>query len=238
MADAQPGDTMDPLTMTYRELQRALKDLGQRAVGNTEELRQRLLDYIENPDNLLREKKKDWVDWRNHAAREILRQDVERDGRLYGRDDVDATEAFDFYRENQPEFAGVPFDQFKARYDELIEIAARRRARSAKQEEYLRHDRRLHPRQSHNHRGEPVFDFDTNAKLLLRDDIKIYELHLEMSPAELWESRDVYMKYKLEIFRQRIYQEIRRNKFINYLEKKRTEKRRTFAATTATFQRN
>jgi hypothetical protein len=37
------------------------------------------------------------------------------------------------------------------------------------------------------------------------------------------------MKYKLWHFRPHIYQEIRRVKFLNYLEKKRTKKRREYA---------
>ena len=69
------------------------------------------------------------------------------------------------------------------------------------------------------------------AKLQLREDIK-NGLHNEMTPKELWNLRpELYKKFKLDKFRPRIYQEIRGNKCLNYLEKKRTEKRDAFAET-------
>ena len=50
-----------------------------------------------------------------------------------------------------------------------------------------------------------------------------------------------YQKYRPDIFRHRIYQEVKRGKFVNLLEDKRTEKRRKFAEendATFTFARN
>ena len=73
-------------------------------------------------------------------------------------------------------------------------------------------------------KGEPVFDLDKRAKKKLVQDIA-RKRHLRMTPEELWQSREEYMKYELDKFRQRIYQEKRRQKFINYLEMKRTEAR-------------
>lgn len=243
---------LDPSSMSYKELQQACKLVGLPAQGRTEVLREMLEAYLEDPEEALRKyrgarakkKTKDgWVDWINHPAREILMEDIEPNGWLYtvdyddAEDDSIARDIYDIYRSRHNEFKVVPFDQFEARYKDATKAAARRRARSAQEEEWLAHDRLLHPRQSHNHRGEPVFDMDIEAKEQLREDIK-NKAHLDLTLMELWELRDVYSKYKLDIFRQRIYQEICRIKYLNYLEKKQTKKRREFAANNVSFNRN
>ena len=235
-------DEDDPRNWTYRQVQKALKDIGLKATGKDHELRKRLDDYLNNPDEVLRHaeeereaaekakaKKKGWIDWRNSAAREILMEDLEQGGWLYGKDDMDAKEVFDIYQAKQEEFQEVPFSQFQYRYDAAIDKAKKRRERSAQEEEWMRHDRLIYPRQTHNHRGEPVFDVDIKAKEQLRQDVKD-KLHEVMYPSEIWQLRSVYQKYRLEVFRFRIYQEIRRNKFLNFLEYKRTKKRRKFDA--------
>ena len=73
-----------------------------------------------------------------------------------------------------------------------------------------------------------MFDLDEEAKAQLRDDVK-NQKHKTMTPTELLSEHKVYQKYKKRIFKQRIYQEVRRIKFINWLEMKRTEKRDEFA---------
>jgi hypothetical protein len=237
--DPDPPDpaTLNPTTMAYRQLQKACKDIGLPGTGTTEVLRQRVQDYVNDPKGVLerlrlskeeeekrkREAKALWVDWLNHPAREILLEDLERGGWLYGLE-WDARILFDAYQAKQEEFKDVPFDQFAERYKDAKKKATKRRARSAQEEEWLARDRLLHPRQTHNHRGEPVFDMDTAAKEQLRDDVK-NELHKHMDPMELWEHREVYAKYKLDKFRQCIYQGIRRGKMLNWLEKERTKKR-------------
>ena len=63
-----------------------------------------------------------------------------------------------------------------------------------------------------------------------------------MSPSELWDYCEVNQKYKLKIFRPRIYQEIRQQKYFNYLDHKRQEKRREYQeeknGDAVTFKRN
>lgn len=219
-----------------------------RAQGKTDDLRKRLEEYLDDPEGTRqriaaakeeeaakkakerKEKTKGWIDWRNHAAREILIEDLEQGGWLHAEDDVDARDVFEVYQSWHEEiFQEVPFSQFEVRYNEAIKKAEKRRARSAQELEWLKRDRLLHPRQTHNHRGEPVFDMDEKAKKQLRKDVK-NKLNEVMSPSELWEMRKLYGKYKLRIFRQRIYQEVRRQKYVNYLNKKRNEKRRQFEA--------
>lgn len=168
-------------------------------------------------------------------------EDLEPGGWLYDLDE-EARVVFDSYKAKLEEFQDVPFDQFEVRYKEATKKAAKRRARSAEEEVWLVRDRLLHPRQSHNHRGEPVFDMDIPAKEQLREDVK-NKLHKRMTPSELWEYRDVYTKYKLNKFRPRIYQEIRRCKMLNWLDKQRRKKRTEYltkkeASLTVTYKRN
>jgi hypothetical protein len=237
--DVDPPDpaTLNPDKMGYRELQKACKAIGLKAQGKTEALRRAVQEYVVDPERvreklrIAKEEKKNqqkqakalWVDWKNHAAREILMEDLEPGGWLYDLDE-EARVVFDTYKAKLEGFQDVPFGQFEARYKEATKKADKRRARSAEEEAWLDRDRLLHPRKSHNHRGEPVFDMDIPAKKQLRDDVK-NKLHKRMTPKELWEYRDVYAKYKLDKFRPRIYQEIRRGKMLNWLNKQRKLKR-------------
>lgn len=241
------GNT-DPLKMTYRELQKACKDAGLPARGKTSLLREMLLAFNRDPDAARQaycsEKTKkntdDWIDWRHSDAREILIEDMEPRGWLYcvdgENDEEDIWIVYNTYRESEESreaFRDVPFEQFKEKFYDAVGQAAKRRARSAKEEEWLEHDRRLHPRETHNQRGEPVFDLDTDAKVQLREDVK-NKLHKRLKPMELQWLREVYQKYSLDIFRHRIYQEIRRQKYLNYLEKKRIEKKESRKASRKT----
>ena len=166
-----------------------------------------------------------WIDWKNSAAREILMEDLEPHGWLYENND-DAVVIYEVYKHLQSEFADVSFDQFEARLKAARQQCAIRRARSREELMALEHDRRLHPRNTHNERGERVFDMDP-AKLLLREDVN-NKVHERMKPQELWASRPEYMNFKLKLFRPRIYQEIRRVKYFNFLEDKRTKLRKNF----------
>ena len=252
--DVNMEDALDPSTireMDFRELQQACKARGLTAVGKTEVLRQRLQDYLLDPEEAVKQhgtkkakekqeketnqeptekkkKKKKKFNWVKSAAREIMLEDLEPNGWLYGQDDLDTKVVFDTYKNQQEEFKDISYSSFKKYFEEATEKAAKRRARSAQEEEWMQHDRTIHPRKTHNHRGEPVFDMDETAKSRLRRDVE-KGYHKRLTPTELWHMRSVYRKYNLEIFRHRVYQEIRRDKFLNWLEWKRTEKRRKFA---------
>lgn len=225
---------IDPriLNLTYRELQGKCKEYGLPATGKRAVIQKNLNDYMINPKDTLKRLakeaivKKGCVDWKNSAAREILLEDLEPPhGWLYGKDDLDAEHVYSYYKSRYEDFfEDIPFKMFQTRYNEAIEKAERRRVRSKEEEQMLLHDRRLHPRQTHNSRGEPVWDLDEEVKALLKFDIDQKQLE-ERSPEDLWLSRKEYRKYKLRVFRQRIYQHIKTGKFYNLLEKKRTEKR-------------
>ena len=49
-------------------------------------------------------------------------------------------------------------------------------------------------------------------------------LNKDSPPQEIWYSRPEYQEFELKVFTQRIYQEIKRTKYINYLNDKREKK--------------
>ena len=175
-------------------------------------------------------KSKGWIDWRTSAAREIVMEDLATGGWLEAIDNPldKAPMIFQVYKHTYEEFEDVVYDQFEARLKDYVRENSKSKERSKEEEKWMREDRKLHPRQTHNQRGEPVFDMDY-AKRVLREDVK-NNVHLEMKPKELWELREPYHKFKPDIFRQRIYQEVRRNKMINHMENKRTKRRQQFKA--------
>ena len=83
-----------------------------------------------------------------------------------------------------------------------------------------------YPRKLKNERGELVFDLHP-AKMMLRHDVRNGR-HEKMTPGQLQDSRAVYEPFFKEIFRQRIYQEVRYQKYCNWLEDKRTKKQQKF----------
>jgi hypothetical protein len=85
-------------------------------------------------------------------------------------------------------------------------------------------DKLMHPRQDRNNRGELVFDLHP-AKLLLREDVESGE-HERMTPSDFQATRPEYMLLKPNKFKERIYQEVKRKKYLYYLGLKRMQERK------------
>jgi hypothetical protein len=173
-------------------------------------------------------KNKDWVKWRNHPAREVILQDLNFGGWLYDElqdDDLNLAAIFALYNHKHPEiFNEIDFSQFKERMEVYAKKNNERSDRSKREYAWMLHDRQLHPRQLENHRGELVFDLHP-AKQLLRADIKA-GVHADVVPSIFQLTRAEYKEFDPDIFRQRIYQEERYQKYLNWLEDKRTEKQK------------
>jgi len=136
--------------------------------------------------------------------------------------EVSAQAAWAVYK-NLPEFDGVCFKQFDARLKDHRRAVEKKTQQSIWEEEAYQHDCLLHPRDNtHDRRGKLIFD-RSPAKELLRQDIKDGAYPL-LSPMELWNTRPQYKLFDLNVFRGRIYQEIRHTKFINWCEMKRQQK--------------
>jgi len=160
-----------------------------------------------------------WIAWRNSVQRDILLDDLLCGVLPVEASELSAEQAWIICYSQMAEFASVPFSQFKARLQDHRKQVKERLARSRAEEIALTHDRTIFPRQLRNSRGELVFDL-APAKLLLRRDMKANK-HKQMTPKELQSTRDEYSGFNSRKFKERIYQEIRRNKFINYLNAKR-----------------
>ena len=120
------------------------------------------------------------------------------------------------------EFHGVAYEQYYQNLRSHRAAVKKQLANSSWMISALDHDHRLHPARTKNLRGEPIFHL-TIAKQFLEEDIKAKK-HLKMKPAQLRKPREVYKLFRLDIFCQKIYQEVRLQKFIFYLDMKRTQK--------------
>jgi hypothetical protein len=161
-------------------------------------------------------------DWRNSKARMILISDLESTLLPLHDNEMSAEVAWNQVYKTMVEFENVPFDLFAARLKDHRKQVNARLATSLAEEQALAHDRRLYPRQTHNHRGEPVFDLSP-AKEYLREDVK-NKVHTTMSSLAFQESRPEYRGFKRSKFRDRIPQEVKREKFVNYLDSQRSKK--------------
>jgi hypothetical protein len=80
-------------------------------------------------------------------------------------------------------------------------------------------DRRIHPKNALNHRGEPRWE-GSEAVRLLRLDMDEGKHHT-MRPRDLYQTRPQYYEnYPLTVFRGHIDQEERRRKYFVFLKKK------------------
>jgi hypothetical protein len=110
-----------------------------------------------------------WINWTTSAARQMLIEDLQPGGLLYEKTSVTEEEAFEFYS-TLPEFTRVVKSQFMEWLKTHRKQANEQLQAAHEDIQALLHDRALHPRQSHNAHGEPVFDMSP-AKLLLREDV-------------------------------------------------------------------
>jgi hypothetical protein len=168
-------------------------------------------------------KKTGWIEWRSSKARAYLLKDLCPGGILFGKDDITPEVAWDFYQD-QEGFENVVWDQFKARLKDHRKQVDQEYLRSQREEAAMVHDRQLFPRSDTNHRGEPVFDLHP-AKEVLRKDIEDGN-HEHLTPAQFQSTRPIYQPFDAEIFKHRIYQEIRRKKYIHYLQMKQLATKR------------
>jgi hypothetical protein len=169
-----------------------------------------------------RSKKPGWVDWKSSSARAIILEDLLPGGPLFQRDNVPAAAILKWYKDKHPnQFDGIVLEQFEARLKDHRKQGLEEYALAQEEEEYLRHDQKLYPRATHNHRGEPKFDM-TAAKELLRADVKNRE-HEGKTARQLQLTREEYKQFHRKIFQNRVLQEIRRSKYIHYLQLKRAK---------------
>jgi hypothetical protein len=175
-------------------------------------------------DNMPVSSKAGWIEWLYSDSRKIILQDLEANILPLRDIDLTAEEAWDLMYSHMAEFVreGVVFSQFEARLKSHRAQVKRDKVFAARDKEAFDRDEKLFPRKSHNHRGEPRFDLNQSAKKMLQKDVEEGK-HDSMSPLQLQRTRSEYLAFDATIFSDRIRQEVRRQKFINYLEFKREQ---------------
>jgi hemin uptake protein HemP len=166
-------------------------------------------------------KKDELVKWITCSARQVILDDIRRGALLDG---VSAEAAFKFYK-RMPEFEGVGFDQFKARLADHRKQVTKQWLLNAEEEKAFKHDMKLYRNsRTRNKQGKLIFDASP-AKLLLREDVKDKK-HEGVSPSQFQATRPEYKLFDGKTFRHRVYQEIRRQKFIFHCDLHRRTKGR------------
>jgi hypothetical protein len=164
-------------------------------------------------------KPKPFIDWRKSAAKLIILSNLEEGIIPVDDNQLSAEDAWEGCYKHIVAFRNVPFKQFNDRLKDHRRQQEQKVSAAAEEEIALAHDRRLHPRKTHNRRGEPVFDMSA-AKPLLRQDVKD-KTHLTMETDAFQQSSREYHGFHPKKLCERICQEVRRlQKFLFYLEMK------------------
>ena len=143
-------------------------------------------------------KKKKGPVWRNSRAQYLLRQDIVK-GQV--TEDDDPSIVFN----SRPEFA--PFEaKFPKYLETLLERVSEERELAARASDALANDKRLHP-PANDPRGYPVFQ-GSQAERLLKQDMD-NGLHQQYTPSALYQQRQEFRAWPLEVFRNHIHQELR-----------------------------
>ena len=142
--------------------------------------------------------------WKSCQAKRILAQDI-IDGTV--KEDTPWTEVF----HSRPEYEATEERLFKGRLDRLRKAVGSAEHRATRDKQALEHDRKIHPIQTHDHRGEPRWE-GSAAQSWLQIDVRA-GLHRSMAPKLFHASRTAYLEFSLEVFRGHIHQEERTQKY-------------------------
>ena len=148
--------------------------------------------------------------WQKSDAKKLLLQDL-RSGEIpLDSESMTPRDAF-FQRPEFAEFGG--YENFPSRLRSARQHIACKNDRAASDCAALAHDRKIYPKPDNNHRGEPRWE-GSEAERLLRNDMD-EDKHKQMKPELLYNAREEYYKnYPLKVFREHIYQEEKRRKFL------------------------
>ena len=160
------------------------------------------------------------VDWAKSAAKIIIQDDL-RSGVLPATaQELSAKSAWDLVYSHLVEFHGVEYAQYRTNLNQMRKAYKKKFEDAEWVKEAIAHD--LQFRKTADANGLPLFHLSRAAKKLRKDMER--GLHNTMKPKQFWRTRPEYQAYSLKIFREHIYQQVRRFKFENYLEDKRLEK--------------
>ena len=164
---------------------------------------------------MAKKKTADPTDWKSSKAKQLLEKDL-KEGTIPLTSAEMSPKIVYHQRE---EFRQFDYEHFRNRLNDLRKRIRDKNNRASAESAALAHDRRIHPKATHNHRGEPRWE-GSDAERLLRLDMD-QGMHKIMKPQELWSSRkEYYENYSKDVFRGHIYQEEQRRKFLSYVKNK------------------
>ena len=162
------------------------------------------------------------IDWRKSHARIVLLEDLESGVLPLEESELSVKEAWALYK-NEDGFKNlVEFGQFKKQLEAHREQVSKKKNKSSFEEKALDHDLTVRKRSKYNRRGELKFDYHP-AKLLLRADVK-NGVHKTLGLGQLWKKHAEYQAFLKRKFSERLRQEVRRSKFVYYMNRKREKK--------------
>lgn len=167
-------------------------------------------------------KKKPDIHWPSSEAREIILSDLETQHLPLYDFHLDAVSAWDVYKHLEA-FERVPFTQFDRQLTAHRKQVLARLVVMRSEEEAMRQFRAMNPRKTHDCRGNPVIDM-MPVKKILRNDVK-EDRHIGLTPSEMRLKRREYRALTLNLFSERLKQEISRKKHLNHLNEKSKKKR-------------
>jgi hypothetical protein len=147
--------------------------------------------------------------WRTSTAKRLLKDDI-IEGRIMPN--MDANQV----HQMRPEFQKFPLKRFKPNLENLRRVIARDYSRMCRDCEYYGHDIGLLLDLRQNEPPRQIQWHKSDAKALLEKDIK-NSVHLKVmadgkkiAPKQLYETRVEYRAFPLAVFRNHIYQEVKR----------------------------
>ena len=168
--------------------------------------------------------KEGWIPWRKSATRALIVSELESGGiPLTHAIGVTAEDVWSKSKDHETVVSEkVVKEQFLLRLRDHQKQVAIKKQCSSREEIALRHDLAMHPPLCRNALGRPFWN-GSDAQNFLEQDVfnRVYE---RMHVGLLYLSRPEYQEFPMRLFRHHLYQEIKRQKFICYLEMKRAQK--------------
>lgn len=158
--------------------------------------------------------------WMKSRAKELLEKLIADESSYIHADGMDVDQIYI----SDPLFKQYKIENFRTNYRNLVaKIDLERYAVEFDQQAYNKEIEKF-VRNDRTKRGYKFWDGD-EAQRLMKEDAK-HKRTEGLKPQDLWESREAYKAFPLDVFRGHIYQEERRQKEKAYWQKRRNDKAR------------
>ncbi|CAB9520237.1 unknown protein [Seminavis robusta] len=208
------------------ELKEKFRGLGLKVGGNKTELVERIMGHAntaraepnreervdksgstEMKEETKLEDKESQPKWGTSSARDVLYK-LLLDGVIPDRDKMEPKDVFEKHCKHRPEFKY--FQDYKGmkfadKLNKTRKRVEKKKNRSTEDDEFYQHDRNIFPERTQDTHGEPVWAGSKAQDLLLKD--LDQETLNGLKPRQLHVTRDEYLEYSLDKFRNKIYQE-------------------------------